>query len=161
MLFAVVLTCSGGGYGLASIFAKDNSQQEANEVVEEEETLDESLNVDISALEQDNAGWEYELDSVVANLDEPGVTRYIRAALILKFTNELDEAEYKKVIDNKKSEMIDWLYTFMAGLSLEEVQGTKNLERFKMQVHKQFNSMLFPDSKPMLMKILTKEFQIQ
>lgn len=155
LLAVVVMFCSGGGYGLAKIFANPDTEK----VEKTEDTLDIDF-AEENAVEELGT-WEYELDSVIANLDEPGVTRYIRTTLILRFSSELIEADYQATLDSKKADMIDWLYTYMAGLSLEEVQGTRSIERFKKNVLKNFNELLFPETKPMLKQVLTKEFQVQ
>ncbi len=162
ILATVVLIGFSGGYGAARIFA--SSEQQAEEVAAQQQEEEEKAKLEeplVEPTKEEENSWEFPLDTVIANLDEPGVTRYVRAALILRISNDLPEAEYKAVLESKKSELVDWLYSYMAGLSLEDVQGTRNLERFKLEVQKNFNDLLFPDSKPMIIRILTKEFQIQ
>ncbi len=155
ILATVVLIGFSGGYGAAKIFASPEPQVEN---VVEEEKVEEPL---VEPTQEEDNSWEFSLDTVIANLDEPGVTRYVRATLLLRISNDLPEAEYRETLESKRSELVDWLYSYMAGLSLEDVQGTRNLERFKLEVQKNFNDLLFPDSKPMIVRILTKEFQIQ
>jgi len=155
ILAAVILVGFGGGYGAARIFAAPESAiEEVVEEPEEEPLIEETATEEVS-------NWEFEIPPVIANLDEPGVTRYVRATLILRISNEVPEAEYGLVLAGKESELVDWLYLYMASLNLEDVQGARNLERFKLEIQKNFNEMLFPDSKPMIKRILTKEFQIQ
>lgn len=163
ILGGIVLVGVGGGYGLAMLSAGtvpvENEQLEEEIVAQTEET--ETLDAESGSAVEEAGTWEVQLDPVIANLDEPGVTRYIRATLILQFSDELDEGSNREIIEAKKSELIDWLYTYMAGLSLDEVQGTRCIERFKMKILRNFNDLLFPGDKPMLKRILTKEFQVQ
>lgn len=157
ILGLIIVSGSGGGYGLAQIFAspeQDLPQQPVQVAIQD--PMKEFL-----SKEAEKKSWEFELEPVIANLDEPGVTRYIRATLILKFNSELDEMKYSQVLENRKTELVDWLYQYMAGLSLEEVHGSRNIERFKLEVCHNFNNILFTQSKPFLEKIMTKEFQIQ
>jgi flagellar basal body-associated protein FliL len=112
--------------------------------------------------QQDAKPWYLPLDAVVANLDEPGVTRYLRAAVTLEISAEIDPEEGAKYLDdNKKLILRDWLTTYIAGLSLEDVRGTKNLGRIKKQIREQFNELLFPGSKPHITNVFLKEFAIQ
>jgi flagellar basal body-associated protein FliL len=106
-------------------------------------------------------GWFFELDPVLANLDEPGVTRFLRAAITIQFTQEFEVSTGGPLVNEKKMILRDWLTTYFAGLSLEDVRGTMSLARIKNQIRDQFNEMLFPDSKPLVHAIILKEFAVQ
>ncbi len=106
-------------------------------------------------------GWFFELDAVLANLDEPGVTRFLRASITIQFTKEYDVAVGGPLVNEKKMILRDWLTTYFAGLSIEDVRGTMSLARIKNQIRDQFNEMLFPDSKPLVHAIILKEFAVQ
>ncbi len=105
--------------------------------------------------------WYYDLDPVIANLDEPGVTRYLRAGITLEMSKAIDEIKGKTYLEEKKLLLRDWLTTYFAGLSLEDVRGTKSLARIKNQIRDQFNELLFPETKPMIHGIFLKEFAVQ
>ena len=45
--------------------------------------------------------WFYDLAPAVANLDEPGVTRYVRVALTLEISNALEQAEGTLLLETK------------------------------------------------------------
>jgi flagellar basal body-associated protein FliL len=64
-------------------------------------------------------------------------------------------------LDEKKVILQDWLTTYLAGLSLENVRGTKNLTRIKNEIRDQFNRLLFESEKPYVERILIKEFAVQ
>jgi flagellar FliL protein len=106
--------------------------------------------------------WMYDkLDAVVANLNEPGVTRYVRVTVILEISGEVDYAETLVFLDEKKIVLQDWLTTYLAGLSLEDVRGSRSLNRIKQDVLDQFNQLLFGPDKASIEKILFKEFAVQ
>jgi flagellar basal body-associated protein FliL len=105
--------------------------------------------------------WSFELDPVIANLDEPGVTRYVRATLILEMNPALDQARGMAMLEEKKALLRDWLTIYLAGCTLEETRGSKNLVRLKAEIRDAYNDYLFKNSKPMVQSILLKEFAIQ
>jgi len=51
--------------------------------------------------------------------------------------------------------------TYLAGLSLEDVRGTRNLTRIKKEVLDEFNRILFNEGKPFIERALFKEFAVQ
>lgn len=106
--------------------------------------------------------WMYDkLDAVVANLNEPGVTRYVRVTVILEISGQADYVETLDLLNEKKIEMQDWMTTYLAGLSLEDVRGTRNLTRIKKEVLDEFNRILFNEGKPFIERALFKEFAVQ
>lgn len=106
--------------------------------------------------------WLYtKMDSIVANLDEPGVTRYVRVSIILELSPKLDSINGEIFLEEKKIVLQDWMTTYLAGLSLEDVRGSRNLNRIKREVLDQFNTLLFGPDKAYVEKVLFKEFAIQ
>jgi len=104
--------------------------------------------------------WSFELEPVIANLDEPGVTRYVRVTLILEMNPAFDESQGAAMLEEKKALLRDWLTIYLAGCTLEETRGSKNLVRIKAEIRDAFNDYLFK-SKPMIESILLKEFAVQ
>lgn len=105
--------------------------------------------------------WFYELDPVVANLDEPGATRYIRTTLKLEILHSLPEKEGRPLLDEKAPHLINWLSIYLASLALEDARGERNLRRMQSDVLVEFNQILFPNAKPHVNHILLKDFSIQ
>ena len=105
--------------------------------------------------------WFYDLLPVVANLDEPGATRYIRTTLTLEIYDALDQDDGKELFEKKAPHMRNWLTIYLASLSLDDARGEKNLKRIQAQVLEEFNQMLFPNEKPQVSHILLKDFAIQ
>jgi flagellar protein FliL len=105
--------------------------------------------------------WYYELDPLVVNLNEPGVTRYIRIGLTLEVSSVMDEKDGRPFLDQKKPLVKHWLTMFMANQTIEDIRGEKNLTRMKTQICDTLNADLFPGAKPRIKGILYREFAIQ
>jgi flagellar basal body-associated protein FliL len=105
--------------------------------------------------------WYYDLDPVVVNLNEPGVTRYVRIGLTLEVSSEMEEKEGRLFLDQKKPLMKHWLTLFLSNQTIEDARGEKNLMRMQTQISDLINSNLFPGSKPRIKSVLFKEFAIQ
>ncbi|GAH72149.1 unnamed protein product, partial [marine sediment metagenome] len=105
--------------------------------------------------------WYYELEPVVANLDVPGITRYVRAAITLEISAEVDQEKGIAFLEEKKPVLTNWLTIYLASLTLEDIRGDRNLRRIQSQILDSFNEKLFPDARPQIKHILFKEFAIQ
>ena len=157
ILAVVVIICAVAGLGLSNLLAKPSTEQEAPEGLAEQA---EQIKAKESAGEPEGT-WFYDLDPAVANLDEPGVTRYVRVALTLEISNALEQGEGTRLLETKKPVLTNWLTIYLASLTLEDVRGNKNLRRIQTQLLDAFNEKLFPDSKPKIKHLLFKEFAIQ
>lgn len=162
ILGAIVLTGATGGFALAQLLAGSGPEPVVEKKPQDGKPAEVQTFDDLVA-EADAGGkpWLYELDPVVANLDEPGVTRYGRAAITLELSAEMDPEKGTAFLDEKKLILRDWLTTYIAGLSLERVRGTRNLGRIKKEIRDHFNELLFAESKPFVQTILFKEFAVQ
>lgn len=155
----IVIAGVTGGFGLAQLLAGGKSQPEVGEVPPVEDTKSfEELLADST---KEKKAWSYDIEPVIANLDEPGVTRYARVAVTLELSGDMDPEAGTAFLDEKKAALRDWLTTYIAGLSLERVRGTSNLARIKKEIRDQFNELVFAESQPFIVKILFKEFAIQ
>ena len=108
-----------------------------------------------------NEGWFYELDPVVANLNEPGVTRYVRISLTLDITQAWVQEEATLFLDQKKPLMKHWLTLYLANQTIEDMRGERNLVRMQANIRDIFNQGLFPNAQPRIKDVLFKEFAIQ
>ncbi len=102
----------------------------------------------------------YEMEPIIVNLDEPRLARYIRASVVLAVRGENYKA-VTELAEKKKPEMKSWLTVYLAGCTLEDVRGPKNLNRICREVQEAFNQELWPNSKPLIEKVLLKEFAVQ
>lgn len=158
----VVAFCAGVGFGLGRLFAGSST----SEAAESDLKPDESAQTEDLKADDDSAGdstkvWYYDMDPVVANLNEPSVTRYVRASLTLEISSEVDKKKCTGFINKKKPILINWLTVYLSGLSLEDVRGDRNLKSIQSQIRDAFNEELFPDSKPQIKQVLIKEFPVQ
>ena len=109
----------------------------------------------------EGGAWYFNLDPVVANLDEPGATRYIRTAFILEMSPDLSAEKGAALLEQKKPLITNLLTIYLAGLNIETTRGDKNLKRIQLELCDTFNEQLFPESKPMIKRVLIKEFAVQ
>jgi flagellar basal body-associated protein FliL len=162
ILGAVVISCAGAGFGLGRLFggSATPAAPESHEKPGESKPA-ESLAPEHGTANEPPKSWYYDLDPVVANLNEPSVTRYVRAALTLEIGPEVDKTKGTEFLNEKKPVLINWLTVYLSSLRLEDIRGDKNLKSIQSRVCEAFNEKLFPGSKPQIKQILIKEFPVQ
>lgn len=165
IMAAVVIACAGLGFGLGRLFAGSGRSRATETSPSHSATPDQPENsksdVPDLAGKDSHKTWYYDLEPVVANLNEPGVTRYIRVSLTLQINSEVAQKKGIAYLEEKKPVLTNWLTIYLAGLSLEEIRGDRNLKRIQSYICDAFNEKLFPDAKPQIRRILFKEFAIQ
>jgi flagellar basal body-associated protein FliL len=156
----LVMVLAGAGFGVGRLFGTRGRARTATaaEPVKAGESAPRQGSVESK---NTGEGWYYDLDPVVANLNEPGVTRYARVALTLEMNSTNAQKETTASLDQKKPLMKHWLTLYLANQTLEEIRGEKNLLRMQAQILDGFNQALFPNAKPQIQRILFKEFAIQ
>jgi flagellar basal body-associated protein FliL len=156
----VVLVFAAGGFLVGRLFgtrgqAQNVSGAEPGTPAEPARSKEPALKTDTSQ------SWYYDLEPVVVNLNEPGVTRYARVGLTLAVSSTIDEKEGKPFLDQKKPLMKHWLTLFLANQTIEDTRGEKNLTRMENQICETLNSNLFPGTKGRIKSVLFREFAIQ
>jgi len=157
---AVALICAGAGLGLGRFFsspAKTTTNEDANQIAV---PVTEKLKPDIP-LKSSEKAWYFDLEPAIANLDEPGVTRYVRVTVTLEMGPEVDAAKGAAFLEEKKPLMTNWLTIYLASLNLERTRGEENLKRIQSEILDMFNEKLFADAKSPIKRVLFKEFAIQ
>ncbi|MGA2093428.1 MAG: flagellar basal body-associated FliL family protein [Sedimentisphaerales bacterium] len=166
----IVLVCAGAGVGLGLLFAGGAKTGPAPEGTSEAVKTEEPKKAEHSAkdkqAETQKAGkpgevWYYDLDPVVANLNEPGATRYVRAVLTLEMSPAITPEKGAAILAQKKPLLTNLMTIYLAGLSVDATRGDKNLKRMQAELTDTFNEKLFPDSAPLVKGILIKEFAVQ
>ena len=159
IIAVVVIVGAGSGFALGRLLGASGTTESAKGG----QTQPDDLKADASDLTggKSQESWYYDVAPVVANLDAPGVTRYIRLALTLVISSEVDVKKGTAFIEEKKPILTNWLTIYLAGLSLEDIRGDRNLKRIQSQIVDAFNEKLFPDAKPQVKAVLFKEFAIQ
>ena len=160
IMAVTVVVCAGAGFGLGRLFAGSGKAETVKPSQENEPAQAEHLKADDSATDSQKS-WYYDLEPVIANLDVPGVTRYVRTALTLEISSEIDESKGTAFLEEKNRLLTNWLTIYLASLTLEDTRGDRNLKRIQSQILDAFNEKLFPDAKPQIRHILFKEFAIQ
>ena len=162
IMAVVVIVGAGAGFGVGRIFGGSGTT-EAARATEGGPNLPEGIKANTPDLTGDESQgtWYYDLEPVVANLDAPGVTRYVRLTLTLEIDPQVEQKKGVVFIEEKKPLLTNWLTIYLAGLSLEDIRGDRNLKSIQSQILDAFNEKLFPDSKPRIRRILFKEFAVQ
>ena len=173
LMAAVIAVCGGSGFITGRITAQSKIKQEAAESGQSEaensqqaaktaEKINGENKDPLMALEPETADpWFFDMEPVVACLDVPGVTRYVRATITIEMAREIDQIKGEELITQKIPLLKNWLTIYLASLTLEDVRGESNLIRIQSQIREGFNDKMFPDSKPYINNVLFKEFAIQ
>ena len=159
VLAVIVALCAGSGFLLGRLFA-GSAEPQTQSSQADESTSSKNPEMAGSAMNSENS-WYYDLEPVVANLDEPSVTRYVRVIITLEISAALGQVECEKLLEEKKPILTNWLTIYLASLTLEDTRGNRNLKRIQLQILDAFNEKLFPDAKPQIKHVLFKEFAIQ
>ena len=162
IILVVVLIGAFAGLSVGRLFAGSGTP-EASESGSKSDAAAriEELKADNNSAEDSAKVWYYDLDPVVANLNEPTVTRYVRASLTLEMSAEMDVKKGTAFLDEKKPILINWLTVYLSSLGLEDIRGDKNLRSIQSYVRDAFNEKLFPDARPQIKQVLIKEFPVQ
>lgn len=162
MIGGVVAVCAGAGFGLGRLLAGPGVPS-ADETGPQPHDADQTpdLSSDEPSGKDSDKVWYYDMEPVIANLNEPGVSRYVRATFTLEISSETDEKKGTAFLEEKKPILRDMLFVYLSGLSLKDIQGDKNLKSIQSRIRELFNEKLFPDSKPQITRVLIKEFPVQ
>jgi len=165
IMAVVVICCAGAGFGLGRLFGGSASPPSGGPAAApaevEAEPTDTPVAGGIGATQSASGGWFHDFEPVVANLNEPGATRYIRVALTLQISTELDSKKGIALLEEKKPLLRNWLTIYLASQSLEDIRGNRNLQRIQSEILDAFNEKLFPDAKGKIRNVLFKEFAVQ
>jgi flagellar basal body-associated protein FliL len=153
-----IILCAAGGFAVGRIFGTRGQAQNLSAAGIAGETLPV-----LGPIRTGGTGpsWYYELEPVVANLNEPGVTRYVRVTLTLEIGSNLSEREGIPFLEQRKPLMKNLLTLFIANLTLEDIRGERNLRQVQTQIADALNQGLFPNAQPCIQRILFKELSIQ
>ena len=162
ILVVVVLVCAGAGFSVGRLFAGPGTPEaDMSGSGADAQSLTKDLKADSHSADDSGKVWYYDLDPVVANLNEPTVTRYVRASLTLEMSADMDVKEGTAFLEEKKPILVNWLTVYLSSLSLDDIRGDKNLRSIQSHVRDAFNEKLFPDSKSQIKQVLIKEFPVQ
>lgn len=152
-----IALCAAGGFMVGRLFGTRGQAQNVSAAERPDPTAA------LPPIKASGAGpsWYYDLEPVVANLNEPGVTRYVRVTLTLEIDSQLAEKDGITFLEQRKPLLKNWLTLFIANLTLEDIRGERNLRQVQNQIAETFNQGLFPNAQPCVKRILFKELSIQ
>jgi flagellar basal body-associated protein FliL len=162
IMIIVTIICACAGFGLGRLFGSPSTTEPArNAQNKSTEPPDLTTNPSDLAGTESEGTWYYHLEPIVANLNEPSVTRYVRVTLTMEVDARIDKKKGTAFIDDKKPLLTNLLTIYLASLSLDDIRGDKNLKRIQSQLVDNFNEKLFPDARPQIRRVLFKEFAVQ
>ncbi len=154
-----VLVCAGVGFAVGRMFGTRGKAQTASAA--SPAPTAEKLHGKSKPGSESAEPWFYDIEPIVANLNEPGVTRYVRVALTLEVGNGMEPVAGKEFLDQKKPLLKHWLTLYLSNQTLEGIRGEKNLRQVQTQMTDALNQGLFPNDKPRIVGVLFKELSIQ
>jgi len=102
----------------------------------------------------------YDLDPITVNLNEPRLTRYIRATLTL-VSYKKDYEQMVATIKEKLPEIQSFLIVYLSDCTFEEVRGAENLNRIRREIQDSLNNRLWPKGRPLIQRVDYKEWAVQ
>ncbi len=99
-------------------------------------------------------------ESVVVNLDEGAMTRYLRITLAMQVAKE-KELEITTLVEDKKALLKNWLINHISDKGLEDIRGRAGQNRLRREIRDQFNSVMFPDGYDQIYDVLFDEYAVQ
>ncbi len=153
----VVVLCASAGFVVGRLFGTRGGAKTAS-AAQQAASLE--TQPDLNA-EGDGKSWYYDMEPVVANLNEPGVSRYVRVGLTLEMDKSMEQKAGAAFLDEKKPLLKHWLMLYLSNQTLEDIRGEKRLRHVQAQISDLFNQSLFPDGKAYIKRVLFKELSIQ
>ncbi|MFO0966564.1 MAG: flagellar basal body-associated FliL family protein [Gemmataceae bacterium] len=96
----------------------------------------------------------------VVSLGEHQLTRYLRVKIILVVDGN-EEKEVKDHLEKNKAYLKSWLLSYLSDLTLTEVARAAGVNRLRREIRDQFNTMLWPDGRELILEVLFDEFVVQ
>jgi len=153
----VVILCASAGFVMGRLFGTRGGARTAS-AAQQDGSLETKQN---PSAEGDGKSWYYDMEPVVANLNEPGVSRYARVGLTLEMDNSVEQKDGTVFLKEKTPLLKHWLTLYLSNQTLEDIRGEKNLRHVQAQISDSFNQGLFPDGKTHIKRVLFKELSIQ
>jgi flagellar basal body-associated protein FliL len=160
IIAAVPVICAGFGFGLGRLLGHSAATDAADSTGQAPPTQAQLVKAD-GAEKDSQKGWYFDLEPVVANLNEPGATRYVRVALTLEISNELDQKKTTAFLQENAPLLKNLLTIYLASQTIEDMRGDRNLRRIQLEILDNFNEKFFPNGAPQIKQVLLKEFAIQ
>ncbi len=99
--------------------------------------------------------------TVVSNLAEGRLTRYVKVNITLKLQQAQGAQVTKMVTGEQKAVFNNWLISYMSGKELEDVRGTNAMNRLRNEIRDGFNAILAEHGGLRVEEVLFEEFNVQ
>ncbi len=99
------------------------------------------------------------IERVTVTLNEPGMARYVALTITLAI-DKANSKEAIQAIEVSKPTLIHQLTIYLAGCTLEDIRGEKNLNRVRREILDMVNNVVWPDQTPLVIDVLFKEFAV-
>lgn len=101
-----------------------------------------------------------EFDSVVANLNDGRMTRYLKLGISLQ-VDKGQLVEIEKLNEEREAIMRNWILSHLADKSMDDIRGRNGQNRLRAEIKDQFNAVLFADGIDRVHDVLFQEFNVQ
>ena len=152
VFFAALLMAAGAAFLVASRLAGADAPAEAQPA--EEGALADYVFVSFGA-----AG-DKESSSIVVNLAEARLTRYLCVTITLQVHRDKADGIRKLVQNGKSSIFKDWLIAHLSDKTLEEVKGAQSIARLRREILDGFNGILAELGGPEVESVLFEDFYV-
>jgi len=147
----IVIAAAAGGY-LAARLATSAPSSAGAAMVEEFD--------DAAPVGPDEQYVYYDMEPITVNLNEPRLARHVRAEFTFAYLHR-DRTVLEEVFKERAPELKNWLILYLSDCSLEDVRGKRNLSRILREVQDTFNERLWPDGRPLIVKVDLKQWTVQ
>lgn len=153
----VVIACAGGGYVVGGILRKAPGPQKAHAA---EAASQEAVAANAENGSRGESEYFEGLEPFTVTLETPRRDRFLVVSVILSF-DKGNEKAVKEMLDKKKREIRSKITLYLNSRTLEDVSGTKNLNRILREMQDMVNEYLWPNQAPMVTGVLFKNLAIQ
>lgn len=156
IMLAVAVVAVGAGFGLSRVLAPGEASADSDlQSEDDEEQLPEDT--DIEGAEKEY--YYHPLDPITINLNEPRMTRYVAATIVLAILKN-DQEVAVKLIEDRRPRLRNSLNAYFSSRTLQDVGGEKNQNRIRREVRDLLNDQL-GGGKPLIDQVLLDKFNIQ
>ena len=161
LLAGIVVVAAGAGAVAAMLLGGPNRVQAGTE------QAGDPVGLDIELTESGDFQY-YHFDSVKVNLHTDSMARYVAVTVVLAYKSPQEDSEketlkeaFESAVKAKKLELVNYIHTYFAGCTLDEVGGDKNRARMQREIRDALNDRLWPEQKPWIDHVLFEEFMVQ
>ena len=162
LLVGVVVVAAGAGAVVAMLLSGPKEAQAGSEQAGESPPA-----LDIEFTESGDYLY-HPFDGITVNLHTDSMSRYVKVKVVLAYKSPQEDTEKEKLqkafesaVEAKKKELVNYVHTYFAGCTLEEVGGDKNRARMQREIRDALNERLWPEQKPWIDHVLFEEFMVQ